>query len=318
MNILITGAAGYIGSKLAIKLLKEGHNVYAFDNYFYNQAPLTRPLLRHENCLFYEEDVTNWSTNLMNCINESDVIIPLAALVGAPLCDKHRVEAIELNELWFSKLVTLLTDQKVIYPNTNSGYGATGDSICTEETPCNPISLYGITKGNAEKILLTQYDNSVCFRLATVYGKSYRQRMDLLVNNLVYTALLNKKLEVFDGHFRRNYIHIDDIVRAFIHAIDNFDLMKNNVYNLGNDSVNMTKLELVQKVCEHINAEYTIVNDKTDPDKRDYIVSSKKLYDTGFTANYDLDYGIQDMMSVCYNNWFDFLNPKFMEMCKNY
>jgi nucleoside-diphosphate-sugar epimerase len=142
--------------------------------------------------------------------------------------------------------------------------------------------------------------------------------MDLLVNNLVYTALLNKKLEVFDGHFRRNYIHIDDIVRAFIHAIDNFDLMKNNVYNLGNDSVNMTKLELVQKVCNHTYAEYTIVNDKTDPDKRDYIVSSKKLYDTGFTANYDLDYGIQDMISVCLNNWFDFLNPKFMEMCKNY
>lgn len=318
MRFLITGAAGYIGSKLTKTLLDSGHSVIAFDNYFYNQQQLIFDLFRQPNCLHYQEDVTAWSDNLKSAIDNSDIIIPLAALVGAPLCDKNPEQTVKLNQDWFKTLLTYLTDQKIIYPNTNSGYGSTGNDICTELTPCNPLSLYGTTKAEAEKTLLENYNNSVCFRLATVYGRSYRQRMDLLVNNLVYTALKNKKLEVFDGHFRRNYIHVDDIVNAFIHAIKRFDSMKNNVYNLGNDSVNMTKLELVKKICEHTGASYSIVQDKTDPDKRDYVVSSQKLYDTGFKTIYDLDYGIKEMMTVCNELWNNFEKPEFMKMCKNY
>lgn len=318
MKILITGSAGYIGGKLTKYFLDNNHKVIAFDNYFYNQHSLVSNIFNHPNCIFYNESVVNWSDNLKSAIDNSDIIIPLAALVGAPLCDKNQELTIKLNQEWFNQLIPYLDSQKVIYPNTNSGYGSTGEDICTEETPCNPISLYGKTKGQAEKILLEKYNNSVCFRLATVYGKSYRQRMDLLVNNLVYTSMRNKTLEVFDGHFRRNYIHVDDIVNAFVHAIENFETMKNNVYNLGNDSVNMSKLELVKKVCQHTNTSYSMVQDKTDPDKRDYIVSSQKLYDTGFTAKYDLDYGIHEMIEVCHSLWHDFQRNEFMAMCKNY
>ena len=318
MKILITGSAGYIGSKLTKYFLDNGHKVIAFDNYFYNQQVLTSNIFDHSNCIFYNESVANWSDNLKSSIDHSDIIIPLAALVGAPLCDKNQELTIKLNQEWFNQLIKYLDGQKVIYPNTNSGYGSTGEDICTEETPCNPISLYGKTKGEAERILLEKYDNSVCFRLATVYGKSYRQRMDLLVNNLVYTAMKNKTLEVFDGHFRRNYIHVNDIVNAFLHAIENFEIMKNNVYNLGNDSVNMSKLDLVKKVCQYTNTNYLMVNDKTDPDKRDYIVSSQKLYNTGFKPKYDLDYGIHEMIEVCHSLWHDFQRNEFMSMCKNY
>ena len=318
MRILITGAAGYIGGKLTERLLSTGHSVTVFDNYFYNQQQLLSDVFCKPNCLHYHEDVTDWSDNLKSAIDNSDIIIPLAALVGAPLCEKYPEKTIKLNQEWFKTLLNYVTDQKIIYPNTNSGYGSTGNDICTETTPCNPLSLYGTTKAEAERILLENYNNAVCFRLATVYGKSYRQRMDLLVNNLVYNALKNKNLEIFDGHFRRNYIHVDDIVNAFIHAIKNFESMKNNVYNLGNDSVNMTKMDLVKKICEYTGASYSVVQNKTDPDKRDYVVSSQKLYNTGFQTIYNLDYGIQEMITVCNDLWNNFNDPEFMKKCKNY
>jgi nucleoside-diphosphate-sugar epimerase len=318
MKVLITGAAGYIGSKLTSKLLNAGHQVFAFDNYFYDQYHVSR-VFDKSNCFHYNEDITEWSFKLKNAVANADFIFPLAALVGAPLCDRHPELTIKLNQEWFRTLLEYVSGtQKVIYPNTNSGYGSTGEAICTEETPCNPISLYGKTKGEAEKILLNNYDNSVCFRLATVYGRSYRQRMDLLVNNLVYNAMKDRHLEVFDGHFRRNYIHVDDIVGAFIYTMNNYDSMKNNVYNLGNDAVNMTKLDLVKKICEHTGISYSMIKDRTDPDKRDYIVSSKKLYDTGFSPHYDLDYGIREMMNVYVESSERFKDPEYMKKCRNY
>jgi nucleoside-diphosphate-sugar epimerase len=230
-----------------------------------------------------------------------------------------------------SSKMTSYTNMKIIFnsslSNEEAGIkegdeapmkGSTGTDICTEETPCNPLSLYGKTKGEAERILLEDYDNAVCFRLATVYGRSHRQRMDLLVNNLVYSSMINRRLEVFDGHFRRNYIHVDDIVSAFTHALDNFESMRGEVYNLGNDSVNMSKLDLVKKICHETRAVWVEVQDKTDPDKRDYIVSSQKLYDTGFKPKYNLDYGIKQMMMVCSENWKNFADVDYMSMCKNY
>jgi nucleoside-diphosphate-sugar epimerase len=318
MNILITGAGGYIGAKLTQFLAWQQHKVVCFDNFFFNHKSLVEDVFDRPNCKLYEEDVTEWSDTLKREIKNADVIFPLAALVGAPLCDKFPQETLDLNQNWFNKLLDYVDNQVIIYPNTNSGYGSTGTEICTEETPCNPLSLYGKTKGEAERILLEDYDNAVCFRLATVYGRSHRQRMDLLVNNLVYSSMVNKRLEVFDGHFRRNYIHVDDIVSAFVHALDNFESMRGEVYNLGNDSVNMSKLDLVKKICHETRAEWSEVQDKTDPDKRDYVVSSQKLYDTGFKPVYNLDYGIRQMMMVCSENWQNFANEAYMNMCKNY
>ena len=211
-------------------------------------------------------------------------------------------------------LVSKLLNETVIYPNTNSGYGTTAsDQLCTEDTPTNPISLYAKTKDDAEKILLQRYEKSIAFRLATVFGCSYRPRTDLLVNNLVKFALDHDHLTVFDGHFRRNYIHVRDICNAFLFAINNRDVMHGNVYNIGNDKINTTKLELVEKICDRTGVSFSEDKSRTDPDKRDYVVSSQKLYDLGYEPIYTLSYGIDEIVKF-YNIW----NPLDEYKCKNY
>ena len=294
-KILITGGAGYIGS--AILASNRPGSITVFDNLYWNQGSLVYPLLKSYR--FFNESILQWSDTLKREIEKSDVIIPLAALVGAPLCDQEPEMANELNYLWFNKLLNYLDNQLVVYPNTNSGYGSTGDAICTEETPMNPISLYGKTKQRTEELLLSQYENSIVFRLATVFGWSFRPRMDLLVNNLTSTAYKNKKLEVFDGHFRRNYIHVKDVADGFSFAVRNRESMKGNVYNLGNDSINMTKESLARIICDTVGALHLPVTDRTDPDKRDYIVSSQKLYDLGYTPKIDLQRGIKEIIQFC-------------------
>ena len=312
MNILVTGGAGYLGTSI-IDRLKDISYIKCFDNLFYDQGTLVAQPMLHPSVEFYQEDINDWSDNLIRAIEESDIIIPLAALVGAPLCDKHPATAMQTNHEWFNNLLKYLDKQTVIYPNTNSGYGSTGAEICTEKTPSNPISLYAQTKQNTESLLLNSYDYAICFRLATVFGWSYRPRTDLLINNLVRTAKKDGHITVFDGHFRRNYIHVDDIVDAFVFALYEKHRMYGNVYNLGNDNINTTKLELVQKICHSLDATFCIDSSKTDPDKRDYIVSSQKLYNLGFECERNLEYGIMQM-----DKFYDLLTESDIDKCRNY
>jgi|APGre2960657404_1045060.scaffolds.fasta_scaffold41574_2 nucleoside-diphosphate-sugar epimerase len=309
MKIVITGAAGYIGSRLTADLLNHGHEVFCFDNLFFGQHSLTESVFEHPKCHFFEESVLDWSPNLKEAISRSDVIYPLAAMVGAPLCKKHPELTKALNQDWLGELLPRLHGQLLILPNTNSSYGSY-DGVCDEDTPLNPLSLYAETKDAGEKIVHA-YPRSTCFRLATVFGGSFRTRTDLLINNLVGTSL-GEAIEVFDGHFRRNYVHIGDVVTAL--KMPMYDQrMRGQIYNLGNDEINSTKLKLVQDICRLTGGSYSVVDNKTDPDKRDYEVSSKKLYSMGFRPKFDLEYGVKQMADL-YRSGLSLTDPR----CRNY
>lgn len=310
MKVVVTGAGGYIGSVLTgtlSSLSAVGVEITAFDNFFYNQADLVQDLFNK--CDFNYESILKWSPKLCKAIEEADVIYHLAALVGAPLCDKYPELCVDLNQKWSEQLLKRLSNQIVVYPNTNSSYGS-NPGVCTEETPINPLSLYAKTKQASEDALMS-YKNTTVFRLATVFGRSRRNRTDLLINNLVGNSLKGE-IEVFDGHFRRNYIHILDIVQAMLMPIYN-DNMRNQIYNLGNDSINSTKLKLVQDICEITGGKYKVVDNKTDPDKRDYEVSSQKLYNIGYSPKVSLVHGVRDMISV-YNEGLSLEDLR----CRNY
>ena len=295
MNILITGGAGYIGSVLVPKLLELGHSVTVIDNFKYRQPSLV-DACAYEKFSIVRGDARDASL-LREHVSAADTIIPLAAIVGAPLCDADQVAAKTLNADAIETLVSLASkDQRIVMPVSNSGYGV-GEhgSFCTEESPLNPISLYGRTKVAAEEMVLER-ENSISFRLATVFGMSPRMRTDLLVNDFVYRAVKDRFIVIFEGHFKRNYIHIQDVANVFLHSLVNFETMKGKAYNVGLEDANLSKVELAQKIQKYVSDfQYFEAPIGEDPDKRDYIVSNKRILDTGFRPQHTLDMGIQEL-----------------------
>ena len=296
MKILITGGAGYIGSLLTPALLQAGHRVTVVDNFLFQQSSLT-DCCRYESFEIIRGDCRDEAL-LKQTLRDADVIIPLAALVGAPLCERDRIGT-ETTNLEAIRLLCRLAsrDQRILMPVTNSGYGI-GESgkLCTEETPLRPISQYGVTKVEAEKVVLSR-ENSLTFRLATVFGMSPRMRLDLLVNDFVYRALHDRALIVFEGHFKRNYIHIRDVVRVFEFGISHFEAMRGQPYNAGLNDANLSKLELCAEIKKLVPAfVYLEAPIGKDPDQRDYIVSNARLDQAGFRTEWPLERGIRELI----------------------
>ena len=297
-RILITGGAGYIGSKLVTKLLDHNFLVTVIDVLKFSSRSLNH-LFNNKNFTFVKGDVRNKEL-MKNLVQKNEFIIPLAALVGAPLCKKNKKEAISVNLESIKLLMKIINKKnKIIYLTTNSGYGVgEKNKYCNEESPLNPISLYGKTKVEAEKIIMKSR-NSIGFRLATVFGYSYRMRTDLLVNNFVFKSIRDKRLIIYEPHFRRNFIHINDVVGGILHSIRNFNHLKSNVYNLGLSSANITKYMLAQKIKKKLKfLKIKIIKNKKDPDQRDYYVSNKKIEKKGYKAKISIEKGIDELTNV--------------------
>src|SRR3989344_7514626 len=298
MKILVTGGAGYIGSVLMPMLLNNGHEVIVLDNFMYNQKSLLDCCHNIKKITIIEGDVRDRSliSNIFNKYATVNFVFPLACIVGAEACDKDPLAArtINLNAI---KLLTGRAESKIIFPNTNSGYGIGKTGIhCTEESPLNPVSLYGQLKVAAEKKGL-ENSSSIVLRLATVFGISPRMRRDLLVNDFVYTALNQGYIELSEKHFKRNYIHVRDVARAFIHCMVNFDRMKGQTYNLGLSDANLSKLELCEEIKKQIPKLRIYENEnRRDPDQRNYIVSNEKIEATGFKPQASLQEGIKELI----------------------
>lgn len=297
-DILITGGAGYIGSVLVPELLARGNKVTVLDNMMYKQSSLI-DCCRYNDFTIINGDARDEAT-VKKAADGKDFIFPLAALVGFPLCDKDKTAATTTN---LGAVQTLLKvrqpGQKVIFPCTNSGYGlGQGESFCTEDSPIDPISLYGKTKMAAEKAVLNAGD-SLTFRFATLFGASPRMRTDLLVNDFVYRAVFDRSLIIFEGHFMRNYLHVRDAANAFMFAMENFDRMKGRQYNCGLSDANLSKIELCEKIKEHIPGfMYIEAPVGTDPDKRNYLVSNERIESMGYRPRFTLDDGIEELIKV--------------------
>jgi nucleoside-diphosphate-sugar epimerase len=295
-NILITGGAGYLGSVMTPALLDAGHSVTVLDNFMFAQNSLAQL------CVNERFDVVRGDARDMKIVKplaaKADIVIPLAAIVGAPMCDRDQTAATTTNLDAVRDLVKALSPaQRILMPITNSGYGiGEAGKECTEDSPLRPISLYGRTKVEAEKAALDR-GNAISFRLATVFGMSPRLRIDLLVNDFVYRAVTDRTVVLFEAHFKRNYIHIRDVARAFLHGIDEFENMKDRPYNVGLSDANLSKAELCERIKKHVaNFVYLEAPVGEDPDKRDYIVSNARIEQTGFKPAYSLDDGIRELI----------------------
>jgi nucleoside-diphosphate-sugar epimerase len=295
-NILVTGGAGYIGSTLVPRLLVAGHDVTVVDNFMFKQTSLNN-CCRYDNFAVTKGDIRSEQT-MLPLLKKADVIIPLAALVGAPLCKLDPIGATTTNHDAITLMLKHVSrEQRILMPTTNSAYGS-GDenNFCTEESPLRPISQYAIEKVAVEKELMA-HENAISFRLATVFGMSPRMRLDLLVNDFVYRAANDRFVVLFESHFKRNYIHVGDVARVFEHGLANFERMKGQIYNVGLSDANVSKREL----CEHIQkfvSEFIFVEAQVgrDPDQRNYVVSNEKIEKTGYKPECSLDRGIRELL----------------------
>ena len=310
-KVLITGGAGYLGSILTEVLLCHGYSVTVLDNLSYKQLSLTS-FCHNPNFKFVQGDVRDKGL-LQSLTTLHHIIIPLAAIVGMPACKKDPAMTVAIN---YQQIVDILqvisNDQKLLVPNTNSQYGSS-ETVITEESPFNPLSLYAQTKCDAENAVLKS-GNGISLRLATVFGVSYRQRMDLLVNDFVYRAVTDEFLVLFESHFLRNYVHVRDVAKAFVHLIENYHKLNNNAYNVGLTSANMSKLQLAQKIKEYV-PNLVIIEEqfKEDFDKRNYVVSNEKLEKTGWFCDYSIDAGIKELITA-YKMIHNFKNKDFTNL----
>lgn len=295
-HILVTGGAGYIGSTLVPALLGRGHRVTVVDNFMFKQNSLAH-CCHDPNFEVVRGDVRIESV-VRPLVAKADIIIPLAAYVGAPMCARDPVGARTTNHDAIALMLSMISPaQRILMPTTNSAYG-TGDenNFCTEESPLRPISQYAIEKVEVEKKLM-QHANAISFRLATVFGMSPRMRTDLLVNDFTYRAVVDRFLILFEAHFKRNYIHVRDVMRVFLHGIDNFDKMKQQIYNVGLFDANLSKLELCQAIQKQVpDFVFQEAHVGKDPDQRNYIVSNEKIEKTGFKPAVSLDAGIKELL----------------------
>jgi nucleoside-diphosphate-sugar epimerase len=296
LNVLITGGAGYLGSVMTPALLAAGHRVTVLDAFIFQQNSLS------EHCLNPGFDVHRGDARDERLIKDlapkADVVIPLAALVGAPVCNFDETTAVTTNrDAVLMLLKHLSSEQRLLMPITNSGYGiGEKGKYCTEETPLRPISLYGKTKVEAERAVLA-HGAAISFRLATVFGMAPRMRIDLLVNDFVHRAVTDRAVVLFEAHFKRNFIHVRDIARVFLHGLDNFEIMQGEAYNVGLSDANLSNFELCEKIKQHVpNFQFLEAPIGEDPDKRDYIVSNEKIEKTGYLPAYSLDDGIAELI----------------------
>lgn len=295
-RVLVTGGGGYIGGILVPLLLDSGYSVTVVDTFAHGINTLAACCA---NPAFDAQRIdARDKAKLQPLVQKADWIIPLAALVGAPLCDRDPLGATSINRDAVQMLLSLLSPtQRVLFPVTNSGYGV-GESgkFCDENSPLNPISIYGRTKVEAEAVVMAR-GNAIAFRLATVFGMAPRMRIDLLVNDFTYRAVRDRAVVIFEGHFKRNFIHIRDVSKGFLFGMRHFDQMKNEIYNMGLSEANLSKLELAAAIKKEVpNFTYLEAPIGDDPDKRDYIVSNAKLEATGWAPEHSLDIGVRELV----------------------
>ena len=296
MRVLVTGGAGYLGSTLVPELLAANHEVTVVDNFMYGQISLNH-ICSHPKLTILNQDVRRKDV-MTNLMKSADVIIPLAAFVGAPLCSKDPLGAMSINHDAMMMMLSIKSsDQWILMPTTNSAYGS-GDenNFCTEESPLNPISEYAIEKVKVEESLMN-HANVISYRLATVFGMSPRMRLDLLVNDFTYRAVTDGFIVLFESHFKRNYIHVRDVAGAFLHGLENFARMKDQIYNVGLSSANLSKKELCERIKRQVpSCAIVEENIQKDVDQRNYIVSNEKLEQTGWMPHYSIDDGIRELI----------------------